>query len=72
MILAPEINQYSFLASGTMSVYNYVSFLNIVISNLTAPPPLDKVQTMTWNRSIFQDETKRVRRTAVVLKIIVY
>jgi SSS family solute:Na+ symporter len=57
--VAPEITNIHFLLQ-VPCLFIICVFLNIIISNLTAPPPVEKVQKMTWNRSIFQDETKEL------------
>ena len=58
--IAPEATDIHFLHQVPMLFAVCVVF-NIVISNLTAPPPAEKVEKMTWSKSIYQAETVELK-----------
>ncbi len=57
--IAPNITDIHFLLQ-VPALFIICVLLNVLISNLTPPPPPDKVKLMTWSRSIFQEETKEL------------
>jgi SSS family solute:Na+ symporter len=38
-----------------------VAVLNVVISNMSAPPPAEQVAPLTWTKKIYQQETEELR-----------
>ncbi len=58
--VAPEATDIHFLHQVPI-LFVIASFLNILISHLTAPPPAEKVAAMTWNKQIYREETKELR-----------
>ena len=57
--IAPELTSTHFLLQVPILAL-ITAVLNIVISNLSAAPPQEKVENMTWNRRIFTAETKEL------------
>ena len=54
--VAPEATDIHFLHQVPI-LFVYCAFLNILISNLTAEPPAEKVEKMTWTKEIYKAET---------------
>lgn len=58
--VAPEITNMHFLHQ-VPCLFIICVLLNLIISNLTSPPPIDKVEKMTWSKSIFQEESEELK-----------
>jgi SSS family solute:Na+ symporter len=54
---APALTNIHFLIQVPI-LFIIVASLNVVISNMSAPPPEDKVASLTWTRKIYQQETR--------------
>jgi len=76
--MAPQITDIHFLHQ-VPALFVLCVIYNVVISNLTPPPPAEKIANMTYSRSIFQEETKELqgmpwyknyRTLAIILLII--
>ncbi len=58
--VAPELTGVHFLLQVPVLAL-ICAFLNMVISHLTSPPPVEKVESMTWSKQIFKAETRELR-----------
>lgn len=58
--VAPSMTNIHFLLQVPILAVICV-VLNIVISNMSAPPPAEKVEALTWNKRIFTEETKELK-----------
>jgi SSS family solute:Na+ symporter len=57
--LAPAVTDIHFLLQVPILALICAVF-NIIISNASAPPPAEKVDSMTWNIGIFRAETREL------------
>jgi SSS family solute:Na+ symporter len=60
--VAPGITNVHFLLQ-VPALFVICVLLNILISQLTPPPAKDKIEQMTWTRSIFREETRELQGT---------
>ncbi|MEJ2006398.1 MAG: sodium transporter, partial [Cyclobacteriaceae bacterium] len=57
--IAPQLTEIHFLLQVPILAV-ITGLLNVIISNASAPPPENKVESMTWSIGIFRAETKEL------------
>ena len=58
--VAPSVTDIHFLIQVPI-LFVICVFLNIVISHLSPAPAAEKVEKMTWNKTLFKEETKELQ-----------